>query len=98
MQNLGLIWTEIDLDAIVGNIKAIRELVGEKIKIMGVVKANAYGHDALEVAPLLLQNGAFFLGVARLDEGVELRKANIKAPILVLGLTLKEEKIGRAHV
>jgi len=91
MQNLGLIWTEIDLDAIVDNIKAIRELVGEKVKIMGVVKANAYGHDALEVAPLLLQNGASFLGVARLDEGVELRKANIKAPILVLGLTLKEE-------
>ena len=91
MQNLGPIWTEIDLDAIVGNIKAIRKLVGEKVKIMGVVKANAYGHDALEVAPLLLQNGASFLGVARLDEGVELRKANIKAPILVLGLTLKEE-------
>ena len=44
MQNLGLIWTEIDLDAIVGNFKAIRKLVGEKIKIMGVVKANAYGH------------------------------------------------------
>lgn len=91
MQNLGLIWTEIDLDAIVGNIKAIRKLVGEKVKIMGVVKANAYGHDALEVAPLLLQNGASFLAVARLDEGVELRKANIKAPILILGLTLKEE-------
>ena len=91
MQNLGLIWTEIDLDAIVGNIKAIRKLVGEKVKIMGVVKANTYGHDALEVAPLLLQNGASFLAVARLDEGVELRKANIKAPILILGLTLKEE-------
>jgi len=91
MQNLGLIWTEIDLDAIVGNIKAIRKLVGDKVKIMGVVKANAYGHDALEVAPLLLQNGASCLAVARLDEGVELRKANIKAPILILGLTLKEE-------
>ena len=91
MQNLGPIWTEIDLDAIVSNIKAIKELVGEKVKIMGVVKANAYGHDALEVAPLLLQNGASFLAVARLDEGIELRKANIKAPILILGLTLKEE-------
>ena len=52
MQNLGPIWTEIDLDAIVSNIKAIKELVGRKVKIMGVVKANAYGHDALEVAPL----------------------------------------------
>jgi len=91
MQNLGPIWTEIDLDAIVGNFKAIRELVGEKVKIMGVVKANAYGHDALEVAPLLLQNGASFLAVARLGEGIELRKANIKAPILILGLALKEE-------
>ena len=91
MQNLGPVWTEIDLDAIVSNIKAIRGLVGEKVRIMGVVKANAYGHDALEVAPLLLENGASCLAVARLDEGVELRKANIKAPIFILGLTLKEE-------
>ena len=91
MQHLGPIWTEIDLDAIADNIKAIRGLVGRKVKIMGVVKANAYGHDALEVAPLLLQNGAYFLAVARLDEGIELRQANIKAPILILGLTLKEE-------
>ena len=91
MQHLGPIWTEIDLDAIADNIKAIRGLVGRKVKIMGVVKANAYGHDALEMAPLLLQNGAYFLAVARLDEGIELRQANIKAPILILGLTLKEE-------
>jgi len=91
MQHLGPIWTEIDLDAIADNIKAIRGLVGGKVKVMGVVKANAYGHDALEVAPLLLQNGASFLAVARLDEGIELRKANIKAPILILSLTLKEE-------
>ena len=91
MQYLGPIWTEIDLDAIADNIKAIRGLVGRKVKIMGVVKANAYGHDALEMTPILLQNGAYFLAVARLDEGIELRQANIKAPILILGLTLKEE-------
>ncbi|MFB0556735.1 MAG: alanine racemase, partial [Dehalococcoidia bacterium] len=91
MQNLGPIWTEIDLDAIVSNIKAIRGLLGEKVKIMGTVKANAYGHDASEVARVLLKNGVSYLAVARLDEGVELRRANIKAPILILGLTPKEQ-------
>jgi alanine racemase len=91
MQNLGPIWIEIDLDAIVSNIKAIRGLLGEKVKIMGTVKANAYGHDASEVAHVLLKNGASCLAVARLDEGVELRRVNIKAPILILGLTPKEQ-------
>lgn len=91
MQNLGPIWTEIDLDAMVSNIKAIRGLLGEKVKIMATVKANAYGHDASEVAHVLLKNGASYLAVARLDEGVELRRANIKAPILILGLTPKEQ-------
>lgn len=91
MQNLGPAWVEIDLDAVVCNIRAHRELVGEKVKILGIVKGNAYGHDALEVAPLLLKNGVSYLGVARIEEGVELRKANIRAPILVLGLTLKRQ-------
>ena len=91
MQNLGPIWTEIDLDAIVSNIKAIRGALGGKVKIMGTVKANAYGHDASEVARVLLKNGVSYLAVARSDEGVELRRANIKAPILILGLTPKEQ-------
>ncbi len=90
MQRLGPIWTEIDMDTIAANVKSIRNSVDKSVAIMGVVKANAYGHDATEVAPLLLQNGISYLGVARLDEGIALRMSNITAPIIVLGLSLKE--------
>jgi alanine racemase len=91
MQTLGPIWTEIDMDTIVENVQSIRRSLGSNVMIMGVVKANAYGHDAPEIAPLLIQNGVSYLGVARLAEGIELRKSNIKAPILILGLTIKED-------
>ncbi len=91
MQTLGPIWIEIDMDAIVENVRSIRYSLDRKVMIMGVVKANAYGHDAPEVAPLLLQNGVSYLGVARLAEGIELRKSDIKAPIFILGLTGRED-------
>ena len=58
---------------------------------MAVVKGNAYGHDVLEVAPIFLKNGATRIAVARLEEGIFLRRAGIKTPILVLGLTLKDQ-------
>jgi len=90
MQRLGPIWTEIDMDTIAANVKSIRNSVDKNVAIMGVVKANAYGHDALEVAPILLQNGVSYLGVARLDEGIALRMSNITAPIFILGLSLRE--------
>lgn len=90
MQSLGPIWTEIDMDTIAENVRSIRNSVNKSVAIMGVVKANAYGHDAAEVTPLLLQNGVSYLGVARLDEGIALRMSNITAPILVLGLSLRE--------
>ena len=60
-------WAEIDLDAIENNIKEIRRHVGDKPKIMGVVKADGYGHGYLEVAKTLLENGADSLGVAFLE-------------------------------
>lgn len=91
MQKLGATWIEIDLDAIAHNIRSIKEIVGEKVKIMGVIKANAYGHDVLEVASALYENGVSHFAVARVGEGVELRKAGIDTPILILGLTLKEQ-------
>jgi alanine racemase len=91
MQNLGSAWIEIDLDVIVSNIKAFREFVREKTKILGIIKGNALGHDALEVAPLLLDNGVSYLGVARVEEGVELRNANIRAPILITSISPKEQ-------
>lgn len=78
---------EIDLDAIASNIKNIRKITNKNAKIMAIVKADAYGHGAVEVAKVLLYNGADCLGVAILDEAIQLRKNNIHVPILILGYT-----------
>jgi alanine racemase len=88
---LGPTWIEIDLDAIAQNVKNIKQLIGEKKELMAVVKGNAYGHDILEVSSVVLNNGATRLAVARLEEGIFLRKAGIDVPILILGLTLKQQ-------
>jgi alanine racemase len=88
---LGPTWVEVNLDAIAQNIKNIKKLIGEKKELMAVVKGNAYGHDILEVSPVVLENGATRLAVARLEEAIFLRKAGITVPILVLGLTLKQQ-------
>ncbi len=74
----------VDLDALKRNLQAIRKQVGAR-QIMGVVKANAYGHGLVRVARELLRDGCDQLGVAFLQEGIVLRQAGIKAPILVLG-------------
>ena len=84
-------WIEIDLDAIAQNVKNIKQLIGEKKELMAVVKGNAYGHNILEVSSVVLNNGATQLAVARLEEGIFLRKAGITVPILILGLTLKQQ-------
>jgi len=75
----------VDLDALKSNVAAIRARVGPDRKIMGVVKANAYGHGLERVARELLKFGCDQLGVAFLEEGITLRRAGIDAPILVLG-------------
>ncbi len=78
-------WAEIDLDAIAHNIKCIKKLVGEKTKILCVVKANAYGHGFFETAKTMIENGADALGVATFEEGRQLRLSGFSEPILVLG-------------
>jgi alanine racemase len=82
-----LTWAEIDLDAIDFNVHAIRTHVGKRVKVIAVVKANAYGHGMAPVARTALAAGAGMLAVHRAIEGVELRKAGIQAPILVMGHT-----------
>jgi alanine racemase len=79
-------WLEINLDAVAHNLGVIRSLVGENVEIMAVVKANAYGHGAMEVGRVAVQNGAGYLAVAIVDEALELREGGIKSPILVLGV------------
>lgn len=80
------VWAEIDLDILANNMRNIKKLAGDK-EVMAVVKADAYGHGALDVAPCLLENGASKLAVAMLTEAIELRNNNITAPIMILGYT-----------
>lgn len=82
-----LVWAEIDLRAIAHNVRELRRLVRPDTGLMAVVKADGYGHGAVEVARTALQNGAAALGVARLGEAIELRNAGIRAPILIFGYT-----------
>lgn len=74
----------IDLGAYAHNLRAIQTLCGPATGICAIVKANAYGHGALEMSQAALAHGARMLGVATIAEGLELRKAGITAPILVL--------------
>jgi alanine racemase len=78
-------WVEIDLNALADNVRTLKNFLAPKTKLMAVVKADAYGHGAITVAQTALQNGADCLAIATLAEGVELRQAGIKAPILILG-------------
>jgi alanine racemase len=80
-------WAEIDLDAIAHNTREIKKLTGNKVEMMGVVKADAYGHGVLEVVRTLLDNGVTQLAVSMLDEAIQIRKMGIDVPILVLNYT-----------
>ncbi|APM40925.1 alanine racemase [Clostridium kluyveri] len=79
------VWEEINLDNLVYNIGQIKSKIGNK-ELIGVIKADAYGHGAVEIAKVLLENGISRLAVAILDEAIELRKNKIKVPIMVLGI------------
>ncbi len=75
---------EIDLGALADNVRRIKALAGEGRKLMAVIKADAYGHGAVEVAYAALNSGAELLAVANLAEAVELRASGVRAPILTL--------------
>ncbi len=79
-------WLEIDLAAIAHNVRRLKALAG-RAQLMISLKADAYGHGAVQVAQTALLNGATWLGVACLSEGAALRQAGIVAPILILGYT-----------
>ncbi len=81
---------EIDLSAIRSNFAVVKKRVAPECKILAVVKADAYGHGAVEVARLLVSEGAAFLGVAFIEEAAKLRHAGVGAPILVMGGLLEE--------
>lgn len=77
-------WAEIDLNAIRHNVSAVKRRLASGVRLMAVVKADAYGHGAVQCAKTALNSGAEYLGVATVNEAIELREALINAPILVL--------------
>ncbi len=77
------VWAEVDLDAVRANVRALRALVAPAT-VCAVVKADGYGHGAVEVSRAALEAGASCLAVALVEEGVQLREAGIDAPVLVL--------------
>lgn len=86
MNGIRPVWAEVDLDAIENNIKQIKKIVKDK-EIIGIVKADAYGHGAIDIASILLENGADRLAVAVISEAIELRENGITKPIMILGYT-----------
>lgn len=86
-------WVEIDLKALADNVQQIKRLLSPQTALMAVVKADAYGHGARIVAKTVLGAGASWLGVATVPEGIELREAGIKAPVLILGAVNTPDQI-----
>ena len=82
---------EIDLGALAFNYRQIQKKIPKGVKILGVVKADAYGHGAIPVSLKLAELGVEYLGVAMSDEGVRFREGGIKTPILLLGGVYQED-------
>lgn len=78
-------WVEINLENLANNIQEIKKGIPENKKMMAIVKADAYGHGAQMLAQTMLASGVDAFGVSSVDEGLDLREAKIKAPILVVG-------------
>ena len=85
MNNTQRAWAEIDLDKIAQNVREIKNSLKPNVRLMGVVKADAYGHGVFETAKTVLESGADALAVAFIDEAVQLRKCGITVPLLILG-------------
>ncbi len=80
-------WAEISLDAIAHNFHAIKKQVGEQPKLCCVIKADGYGHGAVELAQTYERLGADFFAVSNIDEGIEIRTSGVRLPIVILGYT-----------
>ncbi len=78
-------WAEVNLNHIRDNYNLIRDKIGKDVKILAVVKAEAYGHGMMPVSKLLAENNVDYLGVARVKEAIQLRKGGISCPILLFG-------------
>ena len=84
-------WAEIDLDALAYNYRRLKVHIGDNVKFMGIVKADAYGHGSVQVSRCLQEAGADYLAVSSIDEAMELRSNGITMPILILGHTPRDQ-------
>jgi len=84
-------WAEVNLGNLKYNFYQLKKLLSPKTKIMVTIKADAYGHGLIPVSKKLESCGVDSFGVASIDEGIKLREVNIKSPILILGMILKED-------
>lgn len=80
-------WAEVDLDALAHNVRTLTKGLPEGCRFLGVVKADAYGHGAVPVAKELERLGAGYLAVSNFEEALQLRRAEVHLPILILGYT-----------
>ena len=85
-------WIEIDIEAVLNNLRSVKTVLNNQARLMAVVKANAYGHGAAQTACLLNQNGVDFFGVSFLEEAWELREAGIKDDILIFSPVTNQEQ------
>src|SRR3990167_1575718 len=87
-------WLEIDLKSVLYNLKEIKKIIGwPKVKLMPVVKANAYGHGLVEVSRLSEKENVDYLAVSTIDEALKLRQNKIDLPILIIGYIDQKEII-----
>ena len=107
MDYLKRTWAEVSLDAIKHNFNEIKNKVGGRAKICCVIKADGYGHGAVELSKIYEQLGADFFAVSNIDEGIEIREAGATLPIVILGftpangqisITLKRECLDRMSI
>lgn len=89
-------WIEIDVDAIKQNLESINALVDERVRLIAVVKADAYGHGAANIARILYQNGVDFFAVTFLHEAMVLRKAGIRSSVMVFSPLIEQEQVKQA--
>ena len=87
MKLLRRTWADINLDHLAHNYTAIRRHIGSGVGILGVMKADAYGHGAVPISHQMVELGASYLAVSNLEEAVQIRRGEVRAPILILGYT-----------
>src|SRR5664279_1592669 len=88
-------WTELDLGKLRRNLQLIRRDLPHEIKLLAVVKDEAYGHGALDVARVAVEEGAWGFGLSTLEEAMHLREGGITAPLLLLG---ERQELSLIHI